>query len=253
MTATVYADFADPMCYLASLRADRALAAGLDIRWRAVSADPRLTVDPRRPADDERRRLADRITALGRLLVEGEAFDCPVPTFVPSTRAAVAAYAEAVGAGVGDEVRRLLFDLYWQQQLDIGDPNVLRGPLSGPFLRGHSDADPVRRFGYAVSPARGPITLGAHRAVRLWRAEWRELGDADLPLVLIDGATLAGTDAVLRLGKELVVAGAEVVPAADAVAEARRYPDPPLRVAPTWASRVGGRWLYGYRAAGAGR
>jgi hypothetical protein len=90
---------------------------------------------------------------------------------VANTQAAVSAYAEAYGAGVADDVRRLLFALYWEDGVDIGNPNALRTPLAAPILRGSSLSDRLRRFGYAVSVARGPITTSAWRRIRAWRSE----------------------------------------------------------------------------------
>jgi hypothetical protein len=106
---------------------------------------------------------------------------------VANTQAAISAYAEAYGAGVADDVRLLLFALYWEDGVDIGNPNALRTPLAAPILRGSSLSDPLRRFGHAVSVARGPITTSAWRRIRAWRSEWQQLGphDTGAPLDLL--------------------------------------------------------------------
>ena len=93
-------------------------------------------------------------------------------TFVPNTQAAVAGYAEAYEAGVGDEVRRLLFRAYWADGADISDPEVLRRLLTAPLRRGASTAQPVARSGYAVTLAHGPVTSAAHRRIRAWDQGW---------------------------------------------------------------------------------
>jgi hypothetical protein len=82
---------------------------------------------------------------------------------------------------VADYVRRLQFRLYWEDGVDIGDANASRIPLSGPMLRGHSSAEALGESGYAVSLARGPITTGAWRRIRFWRADWERLGSREPP------------------------------------------------------------------------
>lgn len=59
-------------------------------------------------------------------------------------------YAEAYGAGVAEDVRRLLFRTYWIEDADIGDPRVLRTPLAGPILRG---TQPLIRYANRVMPS----------------------------------------------------------------------------------------------------
>ena len=47
---------------------------------------------------------------------------------------------------------------------------------------------------------RGPVTTAAYRRIRAWRTEWQELGSPALPVLLVEGATLHGADALRRLG-----------------------------------------------------
>jgi len=158
----VYGDFSSPDSYLASRRVDALIAAGMVVDWRAVECSPLLPVSGRRLLPAEQDALADRFGALDGLLLPGETLPWSMPAIVPKTEAAVSAYAAAES---GDDVRRLLFELYWLHGADIGNPAVLRTPLTGPILRAGSDAAPLRDSGYAVSVGRGPITtarLPAH-------------------------------------------------------------------------------------------
>jgi len=80
------------------------------------------------------------------------------------------------------------------------------------MLRANAGSDSMRQVGYAVSVSRGPITTDAYRRINAWRDEWRHLDSPSLPVVLVDGATLVGVDAVRRLGKEIVYRGVDVSP-----------------------------------------
>jgi len=181
------------------------------------------------------------------LQLPGEHLPWSPPTFTPKSEASVSAYAEAYRSPAASDVRRLLFELYWREGADIGSPNVLRKPLAGPILRCGSDADPLRQIGYAVSVGRSPITTGAVRRVRAWRAEWRDLGRSELPVVCVDGATLSGIAAVRRLGKDIAGAGVKVDPD---LPDPRRYPHVAGRPSATWISQIGGRWRAAYRPGG---
>lgn len=247
MSLIVYADFVCPECYLASRRADALLACGVELDWRAVEHDQRLTVGPRRLPATEQDALAQRLAALQELLLAGETLPAAIPTIEPGTEAAVSAYAEAYGAGVGDDVRRLLFELYWRGGVDINSPALLRTSLAGPMLRGTSTAEPLRESGYAVTVDRGPVTTSAFRRIRAWRADWLGLGRPALPVVLTDGATLSGLDALRRLGKEISYVGAHVDPE---LADPRRYPQITGTPQAAWVSQIGGRWRTSYRSSG---
>lgn len=242
-TITVYADFTTPDAYLASRRVDLLRAAGVAVDWRAVEAHPELPITGRRRSVDEQDALTARFAALTASLAPGERLPHLVPALQPKTEAAVTAVAETYGTQVADDVRRLLMQLYWTEGIDIGSPAALRTPLAGPVLRADSGAEPLGEWGFAVSVDRGPITTAAWRRIRQWQAEWRDLG-APAPLVLlVDGATLVGTDAVERLGKEVLAAGTLEPPTGDP----RRYPAETVRPEPHWLSWVGGRWRNAYR------
>jgi cytosine/adenosine deaminase-related metal-dependent hydrolase len=112
------------------------------------------------------------------------------------------------------------------------------------MLRAQRDDESLREFGYAVSIDRGPITTEAYLRIRAWREQWQAYGCPQLPLVLIDGATLTGWDALRRLGKQVGYSGAEVDPV---LADPRRYPAVRGRPSPAWVSQIGGRWRTIYR------
>lgn len=200
MGTIVYGDFTCPFSYLASWRADLLVGTDAAVEWRAVehAADTPLT--GRRLDDDGSRRMAQEWRQVQELLLPGEELPGRPPATLSSTRAAVAGFAEAVGAGVADPVRRLLFRAYWVDGLDIGNPEILRALLAAPIRAGHATSAPLREFGYAVSPARGPVTSEAHRRIRRWRDDWAALGDGTVPALVEDGSALTGVPAVLRLG-----------------------------------------------------
>lgn len=185
----IYGDFTDLLSLVASMRADTLIDEGLDIEWRAVVSEPTTTVAslPRRDA------LSREVSGLAPAGLRA-------PGFMPSAKAPVAAYAEAVGAGIGDHVRYLLFTAYWREHEDIGNPDVLRRLLTVPMLRSGSSTDVVREYGYAVSISGAPVTSDAWRRMRGWEAAWRGLDNAELPVV-VDGADYhCGHDAIRHLG-----------------------------------------------------
>jgi hypothetical protein len=223
---------------------DALRAAGVPVDWRAVERQPNLPVTGRPLTAVERDAIAARFAELTGELLPGESLPHVLPGRLVKTEAAVSAYAEAYGAGVADDVRRVLLDLLWRDGVDIGSPTALRAPLAGPILRGTSTAEPLRESGLPLAPDRGPVTAGGWRRIRQWRTEWVELGAPHLPVVLVDGATLSGPDAVRRLGKEV---GYRRASASPELADPRRYPTAAVHPAPTWVSWVGGRWRYEYR------
>jgi DSBA-like thioredoxin domain-containing protein len=247
MTIVVYADFTCLDCYLAARRADILAAAGVSVDFRAIEHRPRLPITGEKLSADDQDALTERFGVLQGLLLPGEQLPWTMPPIVAKSEAAVSAYAEVYGSHVESDVRRLLFELYWRERADIGNPNVLRTPLAGPVLRSGSDADPLQQTGYAVSVDRAPITIDAYRRIKGWRAEWQELGGPPLPVILTGGATLQRIEALRRLSKEIAYTGADVVPE---LPDPRRYPHVDVRPSRAWVSQIGGRWRNVYRSGG---
>jgi hypothetical protein len=254
MSLVVFADFTCPECYLASRRADVLAAAGVVVEWRAVEHRRELPVggspvggSPVGGSPVGSGVLAElerRVATLDGLLLPGEKLPWSAPSVLARTEAAVTALAEAQCAGVGDEVRRLLFELYWQRRVDIGSPAQLRAPLYAPIRGGRSRSDALRYSGYAVTVDRGPITTGAFELIRRWRAQWAELDSPELPAVLVDGATLHGLEAVRRLGKEIAYIQAPLDQSGPTPDSANR-----VHPGPEWTSWVGDPWRTANRSA----
>lgn len=247
MSMVVYADFTGPDCYLAARRAEMLAKKNVPVDFRVVEHRPDLPVGGLRLRPGDQDALTARFAVLQDLLLPGEQLPWSMPSRTPKSEAAVSAYAEAYGGLADRDVRRLLFDLYWREDADIGSPNVVRAPLAGPMLRSGSAVDPERQTGYAVSVDRGPISTAAYRRIRAWRAEWHELSSPALPALLVGGATLEGIEALRRLGKEISYVGAEVDPE---LPDPRRYPHIDVRPSPAWVSQIGGRWRNDYRPGG---
>lgn len=250
-TLVVYGDFSCPMCYLASQRVDVLAGAGVAAEWRAVEHRPELPVTglryDRASSSAVQRGLGDAAT----LLRPGEQLPAAVPAMAAKTEAAVSAYAEACGAAVSNEIRRLLFTAYWEDGVDIGNPLVLQTLLASTFMRGAATSDPIRRFGYAVSVSRGPITSQAWRRIRSWRQEWQALGAPELPS-LWDGARVKSGERAL---KQLAAEVAQALTSSSLLGGASTYAKigsgwrPPTTVCPpvTWVSQVGDPWLRAFR------
>jgi len=206
-SGVLYGSFSCPWSYLASQRTDRIPAAVLRPAWRMIDPDvapgTRLAAPgPQRDALGAERAAAD-LEAVRELLLPGEHLPARPPALVPHTGPAVVGYAEAVGAGVGDRVRRLLFDAYWLHGADIGLPDVLRRILQAPLRAGSSSSTPVREYGYAVTLTGGPITTDAHLRVRAWHAGWRATSADALPALTVDTTTTSGPAALTALTARL--------------------------------------------------
>ncbi len=211
MTITIYGDFTCPFSYLASRRVDLLTSHGVDVEWRAVEHAPRTPLTGLQLSEEQAQQMKEEWQSVESLLLPGETLPGRAPAMLASTQAAVAAYAEAVGAGVSGIVRDLLFTAYWVDGKDIGHPEVLRTLLSTPFRLGTSSSHPLHEFGYAVTPARGPVTSGAYHRIAGWRSDWAELGDATIPAMQRSGVTLTGVPALRRLGELIADHAGETV------------------------------------------
>jgi hypothetical protein len=205
----VYGDFNCLYSYLASQRADRLVQTGTaEIDWRAVEHDRQLPVAGIR-ADQGDPGWERELAEAAALALPGERLPAAPPPTVSNTRAAVAAYAEAVTDGVEDELRRHLFDAIWAQRRNLSSPNEVRQVITGvvwpkdpiyfhlmspdlpdPILH---DPDPrriVRREGGTVTPDGGPLTTTGYRRIQQWRQRWLALPQQVIPVVISPSGTV---------------------------------------------------------------
>lgn len=202
MTLIIYGDFTELLSLVASLRADALIAQGHQVQWRAVVGRPSTTVVSRPRSDAGRSEIAQAATTWRESARPGEpgSLARQAPGFVPYAGAAAAAYAEGVGAGIGDHVRYLLFESYWREHEDIGNPDVLRRLLTIPVLHAGAQSDVLREYGYAVSIAGGPVTSEAWRLRHSWEVAFRGLDRAALPVVTNEEDVYSGEEAIRFLG-----------------------------------------------------
>lgn len=239
MSLTVYGDFTCPACYVAAQRTRSLSDAGVDVQWRAIDHKPSVSV---KPEAVDGPHVQEEIDSLEESLLDGERLPATPQPMRPRSPAAIAGYAEAVGAGVPMDVLDLLLSAYWDHGLDIGDPEVLRPLLAGPILRGDSVADPLRESGYAVSGNRGPVTTDAYMRIRSWNRAWQQLGSPQLPVVVDDNGEVSNERRALDvLAVHLTKAAAETD---SEQADPARYPDFALHPNATWVSEVRGPWSH---------
>jgi 2-hydroxychromene-2-carboxylate isomerase len=245
-TLVVYGDFSCPMCYLASQGVDALTNAGIAVQWRAVEHRPDLLVGGLRHDVDTLSAVERSLGDARALLRPGEQLPATVPALVPRTMAAVSAYAEACGAEVKDEIRRLLFSAYWEGGVDIGNPTVLHTLLAGAFMRGKATSDPIRESGYAVAVTGGPITSQAWRLIRGWKQDWQALGATELPSLWDGTRVKSGERAVRQLAVEVSQASARegTLDGAGTRAMVGSSWRPPTTVRPpaSWVSQAGDPW-----------
>jgi 2-hydroxychromene-2-carboxylate isomerase len=213
MTVIVYGDFNCPYSYLASQRADLLGRAGLAVDWRAVEHNRGLPAGGLRSASDQAswdRELAE----VASLALPGEQVPAGPPALISNTKAAVAAYAEAVSDGVADELRGSLFRAIWAQGLNLSSPYEVRR-LVTDLMWPHEDvtvrlASPdfpslllrdtdmtriVRRSGGTITLNGVPLTTTGWQRVRQWRQERLALPSQVIPAVI-------GSDHIVRPGVE---------------------------------------------------
>ena len=214
MTVIVYGDFNCPYSYLASQRADLLIRAGIKVDWRAVEHDPCVPLTGSR-SDSDRAGWDREVAEVASLALLGEHVPSGPPAVISNTRAAVAAYAEAVSDGVADDLRRRLFTAIWTQGLHLSSAYEVRrlvtmlmwpqeditGRLSSPEFPSLLIRDPdltriVRRSGGTVAPDGSPLTVTGCRRISQWRQDWLALRSQVSPAVI--GAVLSvrsGVDA----------------------------------------------------------
>jgi DSBA-like thioredoxin domain-containing protein len=254
MNVIVYGDFNCPYSYLASQRADLLSRAGVAADWRAVEHDRCLPVTGSR--SDSGRAAWDReLAEVASLALPGEHVPGGPPALVSNTKAAVAAYAEAVSDGVAGELRSRLFRVIWVQGRHVSSAYEVRrlvtgvmwpaeditGRLASPdfpslLLRDPDMARIVRRSGGTIAPDGGPLTAAGWRRIRQWRQEWLALPSQVIPAVI-------GPDQVVRPGIEGLRYLADLAVGAGVPPRLRAGADP--------AADPAGRSLAAIRAAGA--
>lgn len=191
----LFVDLTSPWAYLAHLRLTQ---HGQDVAWAAVQRQTTIPWTGLRGGGPARDHLERELEAV-RASSPGDDLPSRVPAVLPHPRPVAAAYAEAVDLGAGPEVRQVLLEGYWQEGLDIGDPEVLRRLMPTVIVgpRTLCTGDPRREFGYLVSPAREPLSNTAYHQLARWQEEWDGLGrPGPVALVGPNGAVRTGLAAL---------------------------------------------------------
>ncbi len=241
----LYGDFNCPWSYLAFRRSRVLAAAGVAVDWRAVEHAPWVPgVDAGRPTVAGLQGELDRVLAM---LLPEEELPYDLAGFVPRTRPAVAAYAEAYGASVGALVAHVLFESFWMHGIDIGDARVLRTVLGDAIRSGSSASEILHEWGYCVDVTGGPLTSTGWRHLTRWALQWRDSNTATVPLLIADGEPIVGVEAVAWLGQEILRRGLD--PSSATVALRHPWFDPRELPSLGWTTEFGGRWLSRHRDA----
>jgi 2-hydroxychromene-2-carboxylate isomerase len=190
---TIYADFADPRSYLASLRADALLAEGhTSLRWKSVQHRPTLPPSGVRLDGSAHAIRAVELRQACEKLGLKEHCDARNPAFLPNTAVASAVHATAVELGAGAEVRRVLLDAYWIRGLDIGNTEVVRHIIK-PVLERISPGG-ITKEQYLR------LQISAGHVARTWQQEWLSMGTpVQLTVVTPRRNAEYGIDALSRL------------------------------------------------------
>lgn len=219
---TVYADFNEPLSYLASQRADRVSeATGTAVRWCAVEHDRGLPASGRRLEEVAEHVLVQEAAALA---LPGEHVPDHWP-LAPNTRAAVAAYAESLTDGCEASLRRALFDALARNGKNFSAADDVRRVVVRVMIPALADLerirhgrrwaplgvpDPmtvVRQLGGTTTRLGGPLTSAGQRRIDQWRAEWSAHGAPALPLVVTPfGERIGGARGLAYLARLLPAA-----------------------------------------------
>ena len=217
----VYGDFDCPWSYLASRRAVLLSATGLQVDWRAVEHAPL----PDGITEDTSHRFEDLRAEMGEVeafLLPGEQLPFALAGFLPHTRAAVAAYAEAYATGASAVVRSLLFEALWLHSFDLADPSVVHTLVVDAVRTQPPSGHPLARWEYDAGATTDARHTTAFRLSTAWAEEWRAIGRGTIPVILINGLSpIVGTEAVEWLGRELLDRG--LVPMSGRGHEQRSY------------------------------
>jgi predicted DsbA family dithiol-disulfide isomerase len=138
----IFSDIVCPWCYIGKRRLDQALAAipsdGIGVRWRAFQLYPMLPPEGRARDAFVRDRFgaaADPERIYARVLEAADAagltLDFSRIRRAPNTRRAHALLAWAAQGPAQHAVAEGLFEAYFRNGLDVGDPEVLAGIAAG--------------------------------------------------------------------------------------------------------------------------
>jgi hypothetical protein len=183
------------------------------VDWRAVEHDRRLALTGTSSAAG--RGMSEReLAEVAALALPGEHAPAAPPPVVSNTRAAVAAYAEAISDGIATELRSRLFRAIWVEGRHLSSAYEVRRLVTGlmwpqkdiavrltsPDIPSLLDRDPnlariTRRSGGTIAPDGGPLTAAGWQRIRQWRADWLALPSQVIPAVI-------GPDQVLRSGAD---------------------------------------------------
>lgn len=162
----VYGSFSCPYCYLASTLVDRVPPEpSRVIEWRGVVHDavPKEGLPVAGPRARALEREVADVASRG-----GPGFEIHCPPRYPDTTIATATLA-STDLGDVDRVRRTLFQSYWVDGADIGDPDVVWG-LVGHVATASPLAEEWRRGWLALSRQVVPVLVDAtgvpHSAIR---------------------------------------------------------------------------------------
>jgi hypothetical protein len=176
MELVVYGSFNCPYSFLASLRADRLVAAGYaSLDWRAVVHDPDVPAGGVAVGGELAEMFDRELGEIRALLAPGERYPARRPSVQSNTTQAVAGYAVAPN----DHKRRLrseLFSAFWVDGDDIGE-RALLDSLGCP----------------AAPPG---------ETMRRWNAEWRGMARPVVPMMVLPGGQVSrGLGALSRLAE----------------------------------------------------
>lgn len=120
----VWSDFVCPFCYLAEPvleRVGQQYGERLTVSWRAfeLRPDPVPTLDP---GGEYLRSTWERAVYP---MAEERGMKLKLPPVQPRSRLALRAHRIAADAGLGEPMRRAIFEAFFQRGLDIGEPEVL--------------------------------------------------------------------------------------------------------------------------------
>jgi hypothetical protein len=155
-------------------------------------------------------------------LLPGERLPFALAGFLPHTRAAVAAYAEAYATGASAAVRVLLFEALWLHSLDLADPSVVHTLVVDAIRTQPPSGHPLAQWEYDAGATARSRQTTASRLCTTWAEEWRAIGHGTVPVILINGLSpIVGMEAVEWLGRQLLDRG--LVPMSERAHEQRSY------------------------------